>query len=109
MPLLALTSMTMTIENIWHERFGNINLHDFLLLHKQGMVDGPPILRNEHIDCEGCALGKRHRDEFPSCLNRRKKDILQLVHTPICGPIQTRSLGGAYYFLLFINDCTRYP
>jgi len=40
------------------------------------MVDGLPILRNENIDCEGCALGKIHRDEFPSNLNRIKKYML---------------------------------
>ena len=72
------------------------------------MVDGFPVLKNEHIDCEGCALGKMHKDEFPSNLNRIKRDILVLVHTDICGAMQTRSLGGAYYFLLFIDDCTRY-
>jgi len=49
------------------------------------MVDGLPILRNEHIYCEGCALGKMHRDEFSSSLNWRKKDIIELVHTDICG------------------------
>jgi transposase InsO family protein len=30
------------------------------------------------------------------------------VHTDVCGPMHTRSLGGAYYFLLFIDDFTRY-
>ena len=55
----------------------------------------------------GCALGKMHRDEFPSNSDRRKKDVLELIHTDVCGPMQTRSLGGAYYFLLFIDDCTR--
>lgn len=100
--------MTMTTNNLWHQRFGHINLHDLLLLQKQGMVDGLPSLKNEHIDCEGCALGKMHRYEFPSGLNMRKEDILKLMHTDICGPMQTRSLGGAYYFFLFIDDCTRY-
>lgn len=95
----ALSSMTMTTKNPWNQRFGHINLHDLLLLHKQGMVDEIPILRNEHIDCEGCALGKIHRDEFPFSLNRRNKDILELVHIDICGPTQTRSLGGDHYFL----------
>ena len=33
---------------------------------------------------------------------------MELMHTNICGPMQTRSLGGAYYFLLFTNDCTRF-
>ena len=38
----------------------------------------------------------------------RKTYVLYLVHTDVCGPMQTRSLGGAFYFLLFIDDCMRY-
>lgn len=107
-PQQALTSTSMTIVNMWHQRFRHINLHDLFLLEKQGMVNGLLVLKDPHIDYEGCALAKMHRDEFPSSLNRKKRDILELVHTDICGPMQTRSLGGAYYFLLFIDDCTRY-
>ena len=72
------------------------------------MVDGLPMLKNENVACEGCALGKMHRDEFPSNPDRKKRDVLDLVHTDVCGPMQTRSLGGAFYILLFIDDCTRY-
>jgi hypothetical protein len=39
-----------------------------------------------------------HRDEFPSNPNRRKKDVLELIHIDVCGPMQKRSLGGAYFF-----------
>jgi len=104
----ALTSTTMSTEILWHQRYGHINFHDLSLLQKKCMVEGLPIIKNEHIDCESCALGKMHRDEFPSNPDRRKRDILELVHTDVCGPMQTKSLGGASYFLLFIDDCTRY-
>jgi len=36
----ALTSTTMSIESLWHQRYGHINYHDLLLLHKQSMVEG---------------------------------------------------------------------
>jgi hypothetical protein len=49
-----------------------------------------------------------HKDEFPSNSNRRKKDVFELIFTDVCGPMQTRSLGGAYYYFLFVDDCTRY-
>lgn len=86
----------ITIKNLWHQKFRHINLHDLWILQKQGMVKGLPVLKNAHVDCEGCALGNMHRDEFPSSLNRRKRDILKLVHIDICGLMQTRSLGGSY-------------
>lgn len=72
------------------------------------MVDRVPALNNIKLECDGCALGKMHRDEFPLHVNRKEGDILELVHTDICGPMQTRSSGGTYYFLLSIDDCTRF-
>jgi 5'-3' exoribonuclease 2 len=45
---------------------------------------------------------------LPSNSDRRKKDVFKLVHIDVCGPMQTRSLSGAYYFLLFIDDFTIY-
>jgi len=104
----ALNSATMPTKTLWHQRYGHINYHDLLLLQKQSMVEGLPMLKNEYVAYEGCALGNMHRDEFPSNPDRRKRDLLELVHTNVCGPMQTRSLGGAYYLLLFIDDCTRY-
>jgi hypothetical protein len=72
------------------------------------MVEGLPMLKNEKVVCDGCALGNMYRDEFPSNTDKKKRDVLDLVHTNVCGPMQTRSLGGTFYFLLFIDDCTRF-
>jgi hypothetical protein len=104
----ALTSATMPTETLWHQRYGHINYHDLLLLQKKSVVEGLHMLKNEYDACEGCALGNMHGDEFPSNPDRRKRDLLELVHTDVCGSMQKRSLGAAYYFLLFIDDCTRY-
>jgi len=107
-PHQALTLSAMTTVDIWHQRFGHINFNDLLLLQKRGMVEGLLVLKPFHIDCDACALGKLHSDEFPMNANRRRRDILELVHTYLCGPMQTRLLGGTYYFLLFIDDYTRF-
>jgi len=96
----------MTTMEFWNQRFRHIKFNDLLLLKKRGMVEGLPILKSSHIDCDACAMGKFHRDEFRMKPNRKKRDILELVHKDLCGPMQTRLLGGAYYFLLFIDDCT---
>lgn len=104
----ALTSLVMNAKDLCHQIFGHFNFNYLLLLHKQGMVDCLPALKNVHVDCGACALGKVHRDEFPVNVDRNKRYILELVHTDLCGPMQTRSLEGAYYFLLFIDDCTRF-
>jgi hypothetical protein len=33
---------------------------------------------------------------------------LQLIHSDICGPINVRARHGGSYFIIFINDFTRY-
>ena len=37
-----------------------------------------------------------------------KSYILGLVHSDVCGKMSAQSLGGAEYFLTFIDDKTRY-
>lgn len=70
------------------------------------MVEDVRILKPVHIDCDACALGKLHTDKFPVNTDRRRRDILEIVHTNLCGPMHIRSLGGSYYILLFIDECT---
>jgi len=107
-PQQALMSLDKSAENLWHQQLGHINFSDFILLQKKGIVDGIPVFKKLHIDYEACALSKQHRDEFPAIKDRKQRYILELVHTDLCGPMQTRSLGGAYYFLIFVDDCKRF-
>lgn len=71
------------------------------------MVVGMPELKNASGICEGCAFGKHCRDSFPSITNWRASPPLVLVHSDICGPMQTLTKVGNRYFLTFIDDCTR--
>lgn len=38
----------------------------------------------------------------------KTKELLQLVHSDVCGKMREKSSGGAEYFLTFIEDYTRY-
>ena len=38
----------------------------------------------------------------------RAKEVLDLVHTDLCGPINTRARGMSEYFVTFIDDYSRY-
>ena len=39
--------------------------------------------------------------------NNRTKGVLDLIHSDICGPMSTRALSGAKYFVTFIEDHSR--
>ena len=51
--------------------------------------------------------GKRNRVSFKSYPPSRKTELLELVHSDLCGPMTTKTLGGALYFFTFIDDCSR--
>ena len=54
--------------------------------------------------CESCIMGKQHRKSFPKGVSWRASVFLELIHTDICGPMKTPSLGNQRYFLIFIDD-----
>ena len=44
------------------------------------------------------------RQPFKPVRDARSKDRLQLVHSDVCGPVKTASLGGCRYIVTFIDD-----
>jgi hypothetical protein len=51
------------------------------------MIEGLPMLKNEKVSCDGCALEKMYKDEFPSNPDKKKRDVLDLMHIDVCGPM----------------------
>ncbi|TPX57652.1 hypothetical protein PhCBS80983_g03710 [Powellomyces hirtus] len=44
---------------------------------------------------------------FPKERSSRASEVLELVHSDVCGPMRTLTIGGACYFILFIDDKSR--
>jgi hypothetical protein len=38
----------------------------------------------------------------------RASDLLELIHTDVCGPMSTTARGGYQYFITFTDDLSRY-
>jgi len=57
---------------------------------------------------EPCQLGKQTRKPNHSPATHRTSSLLVLIHSELAGPMTTTSLEGAKYFLIFINDYSRY-
>ncbi|UYV68602.1 hypothetical protein LAZ67_6000178 [Cordylochernes scorpioides] len=88
----------------WHSRFGHLNLQDLKKLKMQNIVYGLPNFDVKNFNCEVCLKGKQTRLPFQKESFTRSREPLELVHTDICGPMRTKSLGGALYFSTFIDD-----
>ena len=57
--------------------------------------------------CLDCIKGKQTKyiSKNPAT---RSSQLLELIHTDICGPFDAPSFGGEKYFITFINDFSRY-
>ncbi|KAI5327963.1 hypothetical protein L3X38_027359 [Prunus dulcis] len=79
---------------VWHRRMGHLNFTSLKLLQDQGMVLGLLEIKLVTEVCEGCTFGKHCRDSFPKETTSRATIPLELVHTNVCGPMQTVTKAG---------------
>lgn len=58
--------------------------------------------------CESCLTAKQTRKSFPHASGWRPDEPLELVHIDLCGPITPETTGGSKYFMLMVDDCTKF-
>lgn len=58
--------------------------------------------------CDGCLIGKQRRNPFPKQSTYRTGSCLELVHADLCGPISPPTPAGNRYFILFVDDKSRF-
>jgi hypothetical protein len=51
-------------------------------------------------------LEKNVKDDFPSS-DSRSKEILNMLHLDVCGPMSFLSMSGCRYYVTFIDDYFR--
>jgi transposase InsO family protein len=93
--------------DLWHKRLGHFHAKGMQRMLNFGAVRGLPALHFSRQVCTGCQLGKQTRTKLPKEATFNATKILQLVHSDVCGPFRTTSLGGARYFVTFIDDFSR--
>ncbi len=95
---------------VWHQRLGHLNNNSVSQLKKKGMVTGINCTTSHHAEdkCEGCVLGKSHRNPFPKQSNNRATKPYEIIHSDLCGPMQVESKGGSRYMVTFTDDYSRY-
>ncbi|KAK8554175.1 hypothetical protein V6N12_031146 [Hibiscus sabdariffa] len=90
---------------LWHCRLGHISERRISKLHKDGLLD--PFVFEQLDVCESCLLGKMTKAPF-SGKGERASDLLGLIHSDVCGPMNTQARGGYQYFITFTDDFSRY-
>lgn len=106
-PVVLMLNITDTTW-LWHARYGHLNFRALRELGRRGMANGIPVVDHVEQVCEGCTLGKQHRSAFPKSSYYRAQKGLELFHIDLCGQITPTTPGGKAYFLLVVDDYTRY-
>ena len=93
-------------EDLWHCRYGHLGEKGLQQLASGNLVEEFDYNASNEISFyEPCVKGKHQRSPFPTTHSEKKKSKpLQLVHSDVCGKLSSKSLGGAEYFVTFIDD-----
>jgi len=72
------------------------------------MALGVPVIRHPDQVCRDCLVAKQTRAPIPNKANWHSEEVLNLVHVDLCGPITPVTAGGNKYFMLLVDDCSRW-
>ncbi|KAL0405753.1 UNVERIFIED_CONTAM: Retrovirus-related Pol polyprotein from transposon TNT 1-94, partial [Sesamum latifolium] len=90
---------------IWHARLGHISQDRIKRLVDSKSLEIDDL---DHLPaCESCLKGKMTKNPFVG-QSTLASDLLDLIHSDICGPLNTQARGGFFYFITFTDDHSRY-
>lgn len=96
---------------LWHYRFGHPNFNKLanLVRDSERLYKDPiKISVNKEILCEACSLAKANKKVESNKNPTRAMHLLQVIHTDLCRPMSTISMGGANYFMAVVDDWSRF-
>ncbi|CAI7813461.1 unnamed protein product [Closterium sp. NIES-54] len=97
---------------LWHHRLGHPSVQRLRSMHRRVLVSGlprvlPPLPTLPAPPCLPCVKGRQraapHSSSFPPT-----EAPLQTLHLDVWGPASVRGQGHERYFLLVVDDYTRY-
>ena len=87
----------------WHRRLGHMSERGLKVLAERNLLPGLKAVNLPF--CEHCVTSKQHRLKFARVI-ARSKHILDLIHSDVWESPEI-SMGGAKYFVSFIDDYSR--
>lgn len=92
---------------LWHKRLGHFHEKGMQRMIASGAVKGLPTIQVPKQTCERYKLGKHTRTKILKLATFQASQILELIHSDVCGPFRICSTGGARYFVTFTDDFSR--
>jgi len=104
-PILACQSTGREDIETWHRRLGHLNFSDIRKLLPKGSYSEKETKRNTCDICIKAKAKEKFQRRIPA---RRVSKPLELIHSDLCGPISPASQSGRRYYILYIDDFSRY-
>ena len=89
---------------LWHARLGHASSSRVQQLASRGLLSS---VSTENFDCVSCQLGKQPALPF-NFSESISINIYDLIHSDVWGPSPVSSIGGSRYFVIFVDDYSRY-
>ena len=79
-----------------------MNFGNLVKIRKHRRVRGIPSLKKPDVGlCKNCQIGKMRKTSFKR-KSYQSKEVLEIVHTDLCGPIRIESYSGDKFFILLL-------
>jgi hypothetical protein len=93
----------------WHKKLGHLSFDLLSLLSKLNLVRGLPRLRFEkELVCAPCRHAKMVASSHLPLTDVMTERPCELLHMDLVGPTHVRSVGGKWYVLDVVDDCSWY-
>lgn len=95
--------------NVLHRRIGHASHKRLKQMVRQGRFKGLDAVEGHFEFCEPCTLAKLKKLPFKPKSRRQTTAPFELIHTDLGGPITPQTPSGHRYWIVFIDDFTRFP
>lgn len=103
----AIDTMKSLMLEKQYQRLWHLNERDLIEAVNKGNILGIELKKNERLSpCEICMQDKFTRAPFPK-RSLRETELFELMHSDVNGPMHTETLGGARYYITFIENIIR--
>jgi len=72
------------------------------------MARGLPVIKHAEQICDTYVVTKQRRRPFPQQARCHAEEPLEMVIGDLCGPMMSATPGGRRYFLLMVDDASRF-
>ena len=103
----AMVATAAETPHLLHRRLAHLSYSNLGKMARHGMVDGMSITadqfnKSKPSTCEPCIKSSHARDPFPDSITETTRR-LEIISTDLAGPMQVDSIGGAKYYITFLD------